>query len=110
MLTALSGRLVGMDDGLPGANGQVLRLTGETHQQQIAGRTGGECDTLQAWLCVERSLQLPIGGRAPIAGDVEMTDADLPRHMDGYAGTIEAECDQATLVAEWRSQALPCSI
>ena len=53
MLATLPGRLVGVDDGLSGTNGQVLGITGETHQQQITGRTVGDGDTIQAGLRIE---------------------------------------------------------
>ncbi len=106
MLATLPCRLVGMDDGFAGTNGDVLGITRKTHQQQITGRSCRECNSFQAGLTIERSLQLSAGWAAPIARHIKVPDTDLTRDVDGDAGTIESECDQPSLMMEWRAKTL----
>lgn len=71
MLATLPSRFVGVDDGVAGANGQVLRIAGKTHQQQVARLAFVEHHSIEARLNIERCLKLTAGGRPGVAGDVD---------------------------------------
>ena len=106
MLTALADGLVGVDDSVTSADGEVLRIGREAHQQQVTGRPIGQRDALQAWLRIQRLLELAIGWGAAIAGHIEMPDPNLTRDMDRNACAVQAEAEQSPLVAKRRPKAL----
>ena len=107
MLAAQSSRFVGMDDGVSGENGEVLRLTGKAHQQNVSRLPICAQHSLQARLAIQRLLKLPISRGAAVSKDIDHAGADLARNVDCHASAVQPGTDQPPLVAKWRSEALP---
>ena len=72
MLANLSGRGIGVNDGGPGKDAQMLRPDIKPHQQDIAGQHGEY--TLKARLCVEHGFENSVERPARIAFLVDCLD------------------------------------
>lgn len=91
MLAALADRFVSVDDGVSGIYRDMLRITGETHQQEVARTTIFQEYALKAWLAVERSFKLTVGRRTAVSFDIHNSRPNRTSDMDRNASAIKTK-------------------
>ncbi len=96
---------IAVDDGLPGKDGQVLRLGRKAHEQDITRLAISEGDAVKACLIVERLLQQAVRRAAAIARLVLIVGADGLGHGDNKPGAVKTYTGNPALMAEWRIEA-----